>query len=261
MEDIIIYKEGNHKSLDADEFLDKLLKNTDNKQSSGCTQVNITDDFEEADKHKLVIKFADDGVSLISDGQTIMGDFGRMLKRVTHNNLSHEMIVKAAKIKNHDYKPLVVDATAGMGEDSFLLAAAGFNVKMYERDVVVAALLKDTIRRAMEDEILSKIVCNMELIEEDSIVAMTKLDYTPDIVVLDPMFPERQKSGLVKKKFQLIHLLEKPCFDEEELLQAAVGTGAGKIIVKRPIKGPYLGNVKPSYSIEGKVIRYDCIVR
>ena len=82
----------------------------------------------------------------------------------------------------------------------------------------------------------------------------------PDIILLDPMFPERQKSGLVKKKFQLIHNLECPCNDEKEMLEAAMAAEPKKIIIKRPLKGPYLAGVKPSYSLTGKSIRYDCII-
>jgi 16S rRNA (guanine1516-N2)-methyltransferase len=80
------------------------------------------------------------------------------------------------------------------------------------------------------------------------------------VILLDPMFPERQKSALVKKKFQLLQQLECPCTDEEELLQAAINAKPRKIIIKRPAKGPFLANRKPDYSISGKAIRYDCIV-
>ena len=74
------------------------------------------------------------------------------------------------------------------------------------------------------------------------------------------MFPGRQKSGLVKKKAQLLQKLEKPCEDEEGLLQAAVSAGPRKIVIKRPLKGPFLAGRKPDYSITGKTIRYDCLL-
>ena len=65
---------------------------------------------------------------------------------------------------------------------------------------------------------------------------------------------------LKKKKFQLIHHLEKPCEDEEALLNAAIAAKPRKILIKRPVKGPYLCGRKPSYSIAGKAVRYDCLV-
>ena len=96
----------------------------------------------------------------------------------------------------------------------------------------------------------------------DSIEALRALATPPDVVYLDPMFPERRKSAAVKKKFQLLHRLERPCEDSEgeELLAAAIAARPRKVVVKRPVKGPYLANVKPSHSVAGKVVRYDVIV-
>ncbi len=205
-----------------------------------------------------------DGIlCLVSDdGQSMHGDFARLLPRLKHNNLTHELIVKAAKIKDAGGRlPLAIDATAGMGDDALLLAAAGFKVKLFERDETIAALLKDTIRRALEDEELASIVSRMELIEADSIEGMSEIAEYVDVVLLDPMFPQRTKSAMVKKKFQLIHNIEEPCQDENALMEAALATGAHKILVKRPAKGPYLAGIKPSYSLEGKAVRVDVIVR
>ena len=160
-----------------------------------------------------------------------------------------------------------VDATAGFGEDSLLLAAAGYNVELYEYDPVIAALLRDALRRAAKssDDALRDAVSRMDLREGDSVSAMRAMagsNEPPDIVLLDPMFPERRKSALVKKKFQLLQQLESPCegADESELLEAAEAAGPRRIIIKRPLKGPYLAGRRPGYSITGKAVRYDCIV-
>jgi len=98
----------------------------------------------------------------------------------------------------------------------------------------------------------------MEVREEDSIRAMAGLETPPDLILLDPMFPERRKSALIKKKFQLLQRLESPCTDEEEMVSAALAAGPRRLIIKRPLKGPYLAGRKPDYSIKGKAIRYDC---
>ena len=89
---------------------------------------------------------------------------------------------------------------------------------------------------------------------------MAHLDGAPDVVYLDPMFPERRKSAAVKKKFQLIHHLEAPCQDEDALLAAAISAAPRKVVVKRPAKGPNLAGVKPSHSLAGKAVRYDVIL-
>ena len=153
-----------------------------------------------------------------------------------------------------------VDATAGLGEDAFLLAAAGFSVRLYERDPVIAALLRDALSRAAALPDLAAIVGRMELFETDSLTALPQLGFNPDVVLLDPMFPARQKSALIKKKFQLLQQLEQPCTDEDALLHAAIASAPYKIVIKRPLKGAWLADRKPDYSLKGKTIRYDCIV-
>ena len=200
-----------------------------------------------------------DGLTLAAKGSVLRGDFSKMLRRLTPNNLNGELIVKAARFANAPGPRLIVDATAGLGEDAFLLAAAGHRVILFERDPVIGLLLFDTLRRGQEDDQLRPILERMELHLEDSICAMPRLTESPDIVVLDPMFPERQKSGLIKKKFQLLHLLEQPCTDETSLLDAAMACHPRRIVIKRPAKGPYLGGKKPSSSIKGGSTRYDCI--
>lgn len=208
----------------------------------------------------LALRLNDSGLALTDGKIEIKGDFSRMIPRAKQSNLNRELIVKAAKIKKQSDNLSVIDATAGLGEDSFLLAAAGFDVTMYEYNPVIAALLRDAMQRAEKIPELNTIVSKMTLIEQDSISAFEDLSYRPNVILLDPMFPERQKSSLVKKKFQLFQQLECPCSDEKELLQAALAVKPDKIIIKRPSKGASLAGKKPSYSVCGKTIRYDCIV-
>lgn len=200
-----------------------------------------------------------DGLSLVGDGEVLRADFTKMLPRIAHNKLHRELVVRAAKIKGADEPLSAVDATAGLGEDAFLLAAASFEVTLYERDPVIAALLDDALRRGAADPDLAPIVSRMELVEGDSVAALPAINPAPDVVLLDPMFPERRKSALVKKKFQILHRLERPCSDEAALLNAALAARPRKVVIKRPLKGPYLADRKPEYSLKGTSIRYDCI--
>ncbi len=215
-----------------------------------------------------IVKQVGDGLFLTDDGSgltltdgklALRGDFTGLLPRLKQSNLQSEFLVKASKIKGIEH-PVIIDATAGMGEDSMILAAAGFEVYLFEYDPVIAALLKDALDRAMEIPELKEAAGRMHFTEGNSIDNMSKLEIVPDVVLLDPMFPARQKSALVKRKFQLLQKLEKPCSDENELLQAALNVKPRRIVIKRPLKGPFLGGMKPSYSLTGKAIRYDCIV-
>ena len=198
-------------------------------------------------------------LTLMADGMELAEDFREMLPRLRPDRLGRELLVKAVRVRGVE-GIRVFDATAGLGEDSMLLAAAGFSVTMCEGDPVIAALLADGLRRAADDLELSGIVGRMSLVEGDSIEILPSLTEAPDVVYLDPMFPARTKSAAVKKKFQLLHRLESPCADEASLMDAALAARPRKIVVKRPIKAPVLAGVRPSHSISGKAVRYDVIV-
>ena len=199
-----------------------------------------------------------DGLSLGDGAVGLRGDLSALAGRIQPRRLREEFVVRAVCGKGTPHGERVIDATAGLGDDSFLLAAAGYEVELYERDPIIASLLADSLERAA-DSGMRDIASRMHLHREDSIQALRELDYTPYAVLLDPMFPERRKSGSVKKKFQLLGRLEAPCSDEEELMQAALDTGAEKIVVKRPLHGPRLAGLAPSHTYIGKSIRYDCI--
>jgi 16S rRNA (guanine1516-N2)-methyltransferase len=212
------------------------------------------------DHTELKLQMDENGLALVGDGQTLRGDFTKMLPRIRRGNLQSELLVKACKIKAFEGVPTVMDCTAGLGEDALMLAAAGFRVKLYERDSVIAALLSDSLRRALDNAELRPIVERMEFHEEDSFKVFSQLTEVPDVIYLDPMFPARKKSALVKKKFQMLQQLEQPCEEGNELLQAAMACKPRKVVIKRPLKGENLGNRMPDYSIKGKTIRYDCIL-
>ena len=207
----------------------------------------------------LELRRDDEGLALVGDGMVLRADFLRLLPRLRPDRLGRELLVRAARVRGVE-APTAVDATAGLGEDSLLLAAAGFTVTMFEKDPVIAALLRDALERATSDPQLAGVAAHMTLVEGDSVAGLRELDFSPDAVFLDPMFPERTKSAAVKKKFQLLHHLERPCDNEEELLDAALAARPRKIVIKRPPKGPWLAGAKPSHSIAGKAVRYDVIV-
>ena len=205
---------------------------------------------------KLTILFHAKGVSLTGYGLSYQGEFENMLHRVTNGRLQHEMLVRAAKSDKPGRK--AIDATAGMGEDAFLLAAQGYEVTLFEQNPVIAVLLKDALRRAKKHPVLKDIASRMNLVQDNSVEGMSKLLDPVDVIYLDPMFPARQKSSLINKKLQLIQKLEPPCSEETDLFDAAISASPSKIIVKRPLKSEFLAGRKPSYTLNGKAIRYDC---
>lgn len=239
------------------EFSTKTSRNTQSSKEINTLKTNKNEDM-------IMLCLSSSGLSLQKGNMSLHCEFQDMLSRIKPGKLQSELLVKAAKIKSSNSSVstslTAIDATAGLGQDSFLLAAAGFSVHMYEQDPIIAALLRDALQQANHNPNLFPITQRMHLYEKNSILALQTITETPDVIYLDPMFPARTKSAAVKKKFQLLHELEQPCENEEVLLQAAEALHPRKIVVKRMLKGPYLAQKKPSYSLKGKSIRYDCYV-
>ena len=202
-----------------------------------------------------------EGLALVGNGMTVRGDFTRLLPRLKPGRLQRELLVRAARVRKRSTSgpPTAVDATAGLGEDALLLAAAGFDVLLFERNEAIFALLADALRRAADIPELAGVVERMRAVRADSIEGLRSLDFQPDIILLDPMFPAKHKDAAAKKKLQLLQQLEQPCEDEEALLEAAIAARPRKIVIKRPVKGPHLAGRKPDYTLSGKAIRFDCL--
>ncbi|MBP5271066.1 MAG: class I SAM-dependent methyltransferase [Clostridia bacterium] len=213
---------------------------------------------ESAPDSGLYLSVGADGALRAVLGKTVFfADFGETHRRVGGGRLRSELLVRAAM--GRDGAPgLAVDATAGFGGDSFILAAAGYRVIAFERNRFIAELLADGLERALCDPGTSDAASRIELRREDSLAKLPALDLRPDVVLLDPMFPVRKKSGAVKKKARMLEALEPPCSDGEALLEAAFAAHPRRIVIKRPSGAEPLGGRKPDYVLSGDVVRYDC---
>jgi len=157
----------------------------------------------------------------------------------------------------------VVDATAGMGGDAFVLASLGCKVTMIERCPVVRMLLADGLARGCayaetEDAELFAILQRMQLVDGDSLTQIPLLDKAQtQVIYLDPMFPERKKSAQVKKEMQFFHDIVGDDNDADGLLDAALKKAVNRVVVKRPRIAPYLAGIAPGYQLVGKSGRFD----
>jgi 16S rRNA (guanine1516-N2)-methyltransferase len=167
-------------------------------------------------------------------------------------------IAKAIGLK-HGFTPHVLDATAGLGRDGFLLAGLGCQVTLMERMPIVAALLDDGLARAQLNSEINDIANNMQLIHASSIENMS-LAQQPDVIYLDPMYPHREKSALVKKEMRVFQSLVGEDLDADALLTPALALAKYRVVVKRPSYAPPLDNKKPSTSIKMKKNRFDVYV-
>ena len=214
----------------------------------------------------LVLYIDDQGLSLGETGKKapkpIQVDFvgGKAAHRRQYGGGKSQLIAKAVGLKT-GVKPRVLDATAGLGGDAFVLAGLGCEMLMMERHPVVAALLQDGLERALSDPDAAEVTSRMTLVPGNSTESMADAigdtGFSPQVIYLDPMFPAREKSASVKKEMKLFHQLVGFDTDEADLLATALELATHRVVVKRPRKAPTIEGVAPTYVLEGKSSRYD----
>lgn len=157
--------------------------------------------------------------------------------------------------------PVIVDATAGLGRDSFLLASLGAEVTMIERDEAIYGLLADALARAHDaGGVYRDIVRRMRLLHGDAIRLMPTL--APAVVLVDPMHPPRGKSALVKAEMRQLRSIVGTDDDKVILINAAIAAATKRAVVKWPAKLPLPTDVpNASHQIAGKTTRFDVFMR
>jgi 16S rRNA (guanine1516-N2)-methyltransferase len=155
--------------------------------------------------------------------------------------------------------PRIIDATAGLGQDALILATLACPVTLIERSPIVAALLADAIERAQTDAEAGPIVSHMQLIQADACEYLKTLGESrrPDVIYLDPMFPKRNKSALVKKEMRLFQQLPGTEASADNLLSIALQVALQRVVVKRPANAPWLADIKPGMAIHSPNMRFD----
>jgi 16S rRNA (guanine1516-N2)-methyltransferase len=168
-----------------------------------------------------------------------------------------QMIAKAVGVQS-GVRPDVLDATAGLGRDAFVLARLGCAITLIERHPLIAALLEDGLLRAQNDPEVAPIVAQMNLQRGNAIDLMRAWQgEPPQVIYLDPMFPHRDKSASVKKEMRLFRPLVGDDDDAPALLEAALALATHRVVVKRPRKAPGIVGGQPGYALEGNASRFD----
>lgn len=191
---------------------------------------------------------------------------GNLAHRQQYGGGRGQSIAKAIGLKQGVAPPFVVDATAGLAKDAYVLACLGCPVILLERSAVIVELINDAVHRASENENFKSILeTGFKVINKSSIEFLTKLSnesnsILPDVIYLDPMYPDRKKSASVKKNMQILQKLLGKDEDTQELLSTALKVAKKRVVVKRPKGAENLSEVKPTYAVESKKTRYDVYV-
>ena len=226
---------------------------------------------EGPNEHPFVLELTQEGLQLRWQSQPkvtpLLLDFvtGKQAWRRQAGPLRDEAIVRALGIQK-GHRPDVLDATAGLGRDGMILAHAGCSVRFLERNPAIHALLSDAIYRAGQDSHIGHWVSErVRVLPAGSILqpayAAQLMTKPPMAIYLDPMFPHRDKSAAVKKDMQMLQELVGSDGDSEGLLDAALGLASHRVVVKRPIKAPYLAQREPHAQITTKKHRFDIYIK
>lgn len=223
--------------------------------------LNYTNDFVE-------LKDKEKNISIHID--FISGDLAHRQK---YGGGRGQSIAKAIGLKQGIPPPNVLDATAGLAKDAYVLACLGCSMTLVERSPIIVELIKDAIHRAEEDEHFKTVLeKGFEVINQSSIDYLTELlnketledanseVIYPDVVYLDPMYPNKKKSASVKKNMQILQKLLGKDEDTQELLKAALNVAKKRVVVKRPKGAENLSELKPTYTVESKKTRYDVYI-
>jgi len=230
----------------------QLTKQLDLESIAGLEELNYQNAIFDLDDKQLILHLLLDGKPDVLKFDLDQGEVAHRANKVSKSN---EVIAKAIGCKPH-YRPIVLDATAGMGRDSLMMAMLGCKVIMQERNFAIYHLLENALVRLKNSlDFKQEIAERISLFQHNSI-EFINIDNI-DVVYLDPMFPDRKKSALVKKEMRLFKLVVGDDLDSDQLLLSALESDVKRVVVKRSKAAPFLAEKKPSYEIKAKKFRYD----
>lgn len=206
-------------------------------------RVALTNNYE--------LTYIEDKLSVFGvDKKPFFIDFlaSKMAFRLQSISIKNELIAKACLVKE---SPKIIDLTAGLGRDAFLLAYLGAQVLMIERNPILAALLEDALRRLKGSPIGESV--QLELSNQDSLHYIDKAS----VVYLDPMHPNRTKSALVKQDLRMVKEWVGEDKDKEQLFEHAFTLAKKRVVLKWPQKAAAISSKKPSFVYNGRSTRFE----
>lgn len=183
---------------------------------------------------------------------------GKAGYRLGHGGGTGQLVARAVGLQRARRPLHVLDATAGLGQDAFVLAGLGCQMTLFERSPVVYALLADGLARGRLSELAAPVVARITLTPGSSIDWLEQAGTdAADVIYLDPMFPHHDRVALAKKEMQVFRPLVGDDDDAPRLLRAALKAATYRVVVKRPRKSPSIEGPEPATRLEGKSSRYD----
>ena len=197
-------------------------------------------------------------VFIIAGGMKVSPHWQSLQQRVVKAGKKTELLLKAMQLQAD---MCVIDATAGFGHDSLILANTGASVILIEQQPLMYLLLKLEQQKMVQHPNWQKLMSRLTIYQGDASALFATLDKV-DRVYLDPMFPAESYKSAVNKNMQILHSLTTPpsMRQEQQLLSTAIQqtTMNGMVVVKRPKSAVFLANQPPDTSLSNEIVRFDC---
>jgi 16S rRNA (guanine1516-N2)-methyltransferase len=210
----------------------------------------------------LMLRFGTDGLSLTDTDPhgpgAVRVDFAdaRLQHRIRHASPRREAVARAVGLPGNPGLE-VVDATGGLGRDSFVLATLGARVTVLERHPVIHALLEDGWRRALNDPTAAQAAARITPVRADAVDWLASLKTSPRVIYLDPMYPTETKGGKVKKGMRTLQRLLGTAEPVDALFEAAWRAAPDRLVIKRPRRAAVLRSAERKFTLEGRHTRFD----
>uniref|UniRef100_A5WCV6 Ribosomal RNA small subunit methyltransferase J n=1 Tax=Psychrobacter sp. (strain PRwf-1) TaxID=349106 RepID=A5WCV6_PSYWF len=213
-------------------------------------------------------------LTLLTNGVSVSPEWNGLQRRVVSAGRKSELLLQATKLTASSR---VLDATAGFGHDSLILASSGAQLTLLERNPLMVLLLKYEQQMMAKQPNWQKLMARLHIVCAESTEYMQPaptacdlqaqtISHAFDVIYLDPMFPENSyahssKGAKVGKHMQALHqIAEPPSLKEEQaLLSLALSFVApgGRVVVKRPIQAPVFASQAANESWQNDVVRFD----
>lgn len=230
-----------------------------------ASENNLTLVSERDSEYALQLIYGENIIELFDTelNTSIFVDFikGTLAHRQQFGGGRGQAIAKAIGLKKGK-TPVVLDATAGLARDAYILAALGCKITLVEQSPILYTLIKDGIERAIASGTEHSVSNFTNLVQANSQLHIehANTETPPDVIYMDPMYPERKKSALVKKDMQILQRLLGKDTSPGALLTAALNYAAQRVVVKRPIHAEPVNDIKPDINISSKKTRYDIYI-
>ena len=183
-------------------------------------------------------------------------------RRLAAGGLHGQLMGKALGLKSLR-TPTVLDATAGLGTDSYLMAHAGCLVTAIERSPAIFALLEDGLRRAVQAGCVQESASRSRAVSNPAgdFLLMDWPDKAYDVVYLDPMFPADRRKASSRKEMTMLQNIATEDQSESELLSQSLRCARRRVVVKRNRRSRELAGMKPTLKFQGSRLRFDVYCR